>query len=420
MKRYLLRLKFLNVALAVVLIQLCFLPASGQVPELQNSENFRLIKLHYSNSSGEEGITEFEYDAFGHMVFSHWKLVNGERSSKNCYKINAAGQIIEKSRVFSDSITSRKQFEYNLCGKLVKETFSRSDGAEGLAVYHFNEHGKLAYTDCKNYNGWFTGIIKYKYNVYEVIDEAVINKDNQEIGTIVYQYDIDGNLKVEKWDFNGLWEQTFIYEYIDKPEKVNCSPNPYVINRGFYQVEEEFYEYTDGGSGPSKYEYTDGRLVKKTFVRSDGLTTETSYQYDDNGNLLSSLRKYSDGKTADFTYTFDKNDRMTKRSFTRADGLTGEEIYTYDQEGRLAMAVYKKMDAWLSGTIAFSHDEQGLPIKGYFKGEDGFDADIYFYYDDYKNLVKILWDFSFGKSQVYTFKYRNIYQSGKNQIATVQ
>jgi hypothetical protein len=111
---------------------------------------------------------------------------------------------------------------------------------------------------------------------------------------------------------------------------------------------------------------------------------------------------------------------MINRSFTRSDGLTGEEVYTYDREGRLAMAVYRKMDAWLNGTIAFTHDAHGLPVKGYFKGEDNFDAEIYFYYDEYKNLVKIQWDFSFGESQVYTFKYRNLYRPGRYQLEPLQ
>jgi len=420
MKRYLLRLKFLNVGLVIVFFLVNSFSTNGQVPELQNSENFRLLKLNYSNSSGEEGVTEFEYDAFGNLVFSYWNLLNGKRSSKNRYVVDEKGYIIEKSRIFSDSINSQKQFEYNLCGKLLKETFSSSDGIEGLAIYHYDEHGNLTFADCRNYNGWLTGKIQYEYNRYEVIDKAVIKKDNEEIGTIIYQYDIDGNLKIEKWDFNGIWEQTFIYEYIDKPVKAHFSSNPFIITSGFYRVEEEYYEYSDGGSGPSKYEYENGKLVKKTYFRSDGLTTKTSYQYDDSGKLLSSKRQYSDGKTADFIYTFDENSRLTKRLYTRSDGLTGEEIYTYDQEGRLAMAEYKKMDAWLSGTIAFSHDKQNLPVKGYFKGDDNFDADIYFYYDDYNNLVKIQWDFSFGKSQVYTFKYHKLYKPEKRQVDPVQ
>jgi len=264
-------------------------------------------------------LTEFEYDAFGNLIFSYWKLKNGERSSKNQYVVNEKGQIIEKSRIFSDSITSGKQFEYNLCGKMTKVTFTRSDGVEGSASYHYDEHGKLEYADCMNFNGWLTGRIKYQYNKYDVIDKAVINKDNQHIGSIVFQYDIDGNLKIEKWNFNGLWEQTFLYEYIERPEKVFLASNPFIINNGFFQLEEEFYEYSDSGSGPSKYEYEKGKLVKKTFIRSDGLTTETVYKYDDTGKLLTSLRKYSDGKTAEFIYIFDENNRMIKRLFTRSD-----------------------------------------------------------------------------------------------------
>ena len=105
---------------------------------------------------------------------------------------------------------------------------------------------------------------------------------------------------------------------------------------------------------------------------------------------------------------------MTKRWFKRSDGLEGEEKFIYDAEGRLVIAEYQRMDAWLTGILAFSHDPDGLPVKGYFKGGENFDADVYFFYDDYKNLVKIRWDFSFGKSQTYTFRHKAIYAEGRD------
>ena len=413
MKRYFFRMDFYCAGLAIVLILFDFSSASCQIPELQNSSNYRLLQLYYTNSSGEEALTEFEYDAFGNMKFSKWKLLNGERNSVNRYILNEDAQIIEKYRIFSDSISSKQVYAYNLCGKMVSESFSRSDGTEGVANYIYDEHGKLACVDCQNFNGWFTGKIVYVYNAYDVIDEAIIQKGDQTIGEITYQYDINGNLKIEKWDFNGLWEQALVYDYIEVPKRVYASSNPFIINSGFYKVEEEYYEYSGGGSGPSLYEYDNGKLIKKVFTRSDGLTTETTYKYNDAGLLISSLRKYSDGKTADFYYLFDSDNRMTKRWFKRSDQLEGEEIFTYDSQGRMVMAKYKKMDAWLSGTITFDHDQNGLPVKGYFNGEDNFDADIFFEYDKYNNLIKLKWDFSFGKSQVYTFKYCALYMANK-------
>jgi hypothetical protein len=412
MKRFLLSVYLYCAGLALLVLFVASSLVNGQVPELQNSDNYRLIRLLYTNSTGEEAVTDFEYDALGHLVFSRWRLLNGKKRSSNRYVLDANTQLIEKHRLFSDSIRSHQEFSYDLCGKLLQETYSRSDGIKGDVQYRYDDHGKLVGAECRNMNGWFTGNILYSYNLYGVMDRAIIRKEKEKVGEIEYQYDINGNLKLERWDLNGEWEQLFLYEYVKVPGIVYASPDPFIVNSGFYRVETEFYEYTNGGSGPSIYEYEEGKLVKKTYSRSDGLSTETAFKYDDGGILLNASRKYSDGKTADIFYAFDAQRRMIRKWFERTDGLVGEETYIYDSEGKLAMAEYRKVDAWLSGTIAFSHDKYGLPAKGYFKGDDNFDAEIYFYYDEYKNLIKVKWDFSYGKSQVYTFTYRAIYNEG--------
>ena len=104
MKTIFFGLKFYQVGLTVFLLVLDFHPGSCQIPELQNSDNFKIIALKYSNSSGERGITEFEYNAPGLLAFSRWKNLSGERSSINRYESNSKGEIIEKTRLFRESI----------------------------------------------------------------------------------------------------------------------------------------------------------------------------------------------------------------------------------------------------------------------------------------------------------------------------
>jgi hypothetical protein len=67
-------------------------------------------------------------------------------------------------------------------------------------------------------------------------------------------------------------------------------------------------------------------------------------------------------------------------------------------------AIYDNFDTWLTGTIDFTHTD-GQLTGGHFKGEKGFDANIVFENDNNGNPVKIKWDFTFGKSQTYTFEY---------------
>lgn len=397
------------------------LSGSAQIPEFQNSENFKLIRLHYSNSNGEEGITEFDFDSKGALLFASWKLLNNERSSINTYVYNSDQKLIEKTRIFSDSINTTQSFDYNRCGFLEIETYHRSDGITGTVKYLYDNTGKLIIAECQGLNGWFFGKIEYGYSKYGILDKAEIFDKTQRIGEIIYEYDINGNLKKEFWNFNGVWTQTFLYEYYEIPKMTCTISNPYIINNQYYQVESEYYEYTGAAGGPSEYEYNeDGKLVSKTYTRSDGLITETDYLYNEKGILITSERRYKDGQKANFYYEFDDLGKLTSRTYNRSDGLKGMESYFYNEEGLLERSQLKNMDAWLSGNILYTHFEDGRIKSGFFEGDDNFNADILFAYDKYYNLIKIKWDFTFGKSQIYTFKYESIYRINNIQSISLQ
>ena len=411
MKTYLLNIRVGACILPVILLLFSVAAeTSGQVPELQNSGNFLLVKLHYTNSSGEEGITDFEYDAFGNILFSRWRLLNGERSSLNRYDVNILGNPILKIRDFSDSLRTSQEFIYNLCGRLIKETWSGSEGITGVVEYFYNENGTLLYADCWNMNGWFTGRIDYLYNSYGILYEAHISRDAEVLGGITYVYDINGNLIIEKWKLDESWEQTFSYKYIQILDNQFVSSNPFIRTSPFFRVSGEYYDYNGELSGPSIYEYDHGKLLGKIFNRSDGLSIRIAYYYDLQGILRKADRVYSDGKKEEFYYEYDSARRMIRKWYNRSDGLNGEEKYVFNKEGQMMLAEYKNKDAWLSGTIAFSHNDLGLPLKGYFKGINGFDAEIYFSYDEYKNLIRIRWNFSSGSYQIYSFNYTCLYR----------
>jgi hypothetical protein len=97
--------------------------------------NYRLIKLHYENQSGEEGLTNFNYDQNGIMHQAYWELLDGSRSSTNYYTYDEEQNIVKKYREFSDGITSTQLYEYDEKGNLISEHFNRSDGVTGSTVY---------------------------------------------------------------------------------------------------------------------------------------------------------------------------------------------------------------------------------------------------------------------------------------------
>jgi hypothetical protein len=256
-----------------------------------------LLRLYYENSSGEKGLTTFDYNEDGILDKAIWELDDGTRTSLNFYEHDTNKNLVKKYREFSDSLTSNQFYEYDNKGHLITEHFQRSDGVSGLTTYEYDKNGKLTKANCKGLNGWFFGDIIYIYNEAGNKQKAIINQEGKNTGVILYSYDEDGNLIKEHWDFSGKWSQSFVYEY-EKRQDISTKPytssNVYIINNSDYRIIKEYYDYSNKTGGPSDYYYNEnGKLLSKRFKRSDGLSTETYYLYDHQGKLTKSYRKYS-------------------------------------------------------------------------------------------------------------------------------
>ena len=375
-------------------------PSSGVIPE------FRPVKLYYENSSGEVAITAYFYDIRGKNYLAHWQLQDSSRSSVNYYEYDSLGNQTKKYREFSDGITSEQQFYYDVKGLLTGQNFTRSDGVTGETAYQYDDQKMCIAASCKGLNGWFHGDLIFYYDSEGIKTGAGIYREGDSIGFIEYSYDYFGNLMGEYWEFNGQWNQTFVYEYQQEAAKCFTSSNVFIPENKWFRVNHEEYTYNEETGGPSHYQYDDeGRLVEKEFIRSDGLTTRTTYQYDSTGILRSSLREYQDGDSAYFHYWYSIERSLLVRTFEGSDGGSGSETYRYDDNGRLVSGEWNNFDNWLNGTLTFEYDGTGLLTAGKFEGNDGFDADLHFEYDLNQNLVAINWDFSFGEFQKYTFTY---------------
>lgn len=375
--------------------------------------DFQLLKLHYDNSSGEKGVTNFEYDENGIMQRSFWTLLDNSRYSWNYHTYDSSGNMTLKYREFSDGLTSTNAFTYDENGNVLTDVYHRSDGRQGTVFYKYDDLNRQTEADCRGLNGWFKGLIKYEYDSGNRPIKGFISRDGKPFGTIGYQYDEGGRLILEHWDLGGVWTQTFTLEYRPSRGHLNTSypsSNVFIRNTSSYRLVGENYDFSDRSGGPSLFYYDEkGRLVRKVFESSAGFKTDTTFEYSEEGLLTTSCRKYSDGKTGLFTYEFDGNRRLVCRVFKRSDGLESLEVYEYDAKGNLVKGRYDNVDAWLTGDLSFESDQAGNLLKGRFTGEE-FSADIDFDSDGAGNVVRVHWDFSSGgkRTQTYTFEYEEI------------
>lgn len=364
----------------------------------------RLHKMYYTNSMDEKGVTIFDYDVNGTNYRAQWKLLDNSRYSINYHEFDSNNHLIRKYREFSDSLTSINIYKYDN-GKLVYESFERSDGVKGYVNYYYT-NGKCQKAICNGLNGWFHGTIIYTYK-NDTLSHAELQKDSLKIGEITYKY-TNNLLSVEIWDFY-TWQQEFIYEYeqIENQKKpVFTYTNPYVHFAFTKVVEKENYSYNNKVGGPSIYYYDENwLLIKKEFIRSDGVKTTTDFQYSSDGILEKSTRKFPNGLTGEFTYVYNDKYQLLSRYYIRNDGATAKEEYFYDANGNLRFALLKNFDSWLNGEIWYSTNENKL-TEATFNGFDDFNATITFKYNSENYLTNMRWDFSFGEFQEYWFDYK--------------
>ena len=372
--------------------------------EVHAGAAWRLSRLHYTNSSGEKGVSEFFYDAAGRMTSSTWKLLNGLRSSQNNYVYDAEGRISEKWRIYTEGRCSLEVFTYSAEGHLVRETFKRSDGRQGHTDYTRGADGRILSVDCHGLGGWFRGKITYHYDQQGRLTSGDLTREGKPFGVIRVERDSLGRVQRETWTL-GKWTQTFTREYQQPARQTFTWSSPF-LPEGSDPILSEEYAWCDKPAGPSSYTYNAaGRLVEKRFVRSDGLSTLTTYTYTPDGLLTRSVRRYSDGRSGTFTYRYQQR-RLVERVFQRSDGFQGRETYTWSQAGHLTGGEWQGFDGWLSGRLIVTTAPQGRPATAVFSGSgDSPDATVEYAHDSRGNLVRVHWAFNNGKTQTYRFEY---------------
>ena len=388
-----------------IILLISFIPAIFGQPFGHAADGYRIVRINYTNSSGEKGHTLFRYDNRSRLVGSLWSLDDAGRFSVNAYEYDCNGNMIATFREFSDGLSSFERIEYDSDGNKVSEHFFRSDSVFGYATYAY-DNNRLMKARFFEYKGWLTGTLDFQYNHSSNPESAVLKRGGKTIGHVEYHYDGSGNLIREYWDFAGKWYQEFRYEYEKMTNQKVYFSSPFLAVPSTHRISREQYTFNNEVTGPSLYYYNDrGQLNKKVFIRSDSVSTHTYYEYDRLGRLTTSVRQYASNEKARFRYKYDENNRLVMRYYYRADTVFGFESYLYNTDGALVRAYLKNFDNWLTGMISFQTDQLGRVTDGFFKGANGFDATLQFKYNRKGFLSEIYWDFSFGKFQKYSFYY---------------
>jgi hypothetical protein len=386
-------------------IALWAVPAGAQ-PLEQVQAGYRLTRLVYENTLGEKGATDFSYDNDNRVCRGIWRLSDGSKSSVNIYQHDHRGLLVTTFREFSDSLTSLEVYSYDEQGNRIGERFCRSDRVRGTATYTYDQNARRIRARFTRHKGWLDADAVYVYDGQGLLRSAVLLNDVDTVGRVSYDYDSTGNLAHEIWTFAEGWTQTFTYEYTPTTCRLWGMPNPFVTNTCRARVIAEDYTFNNEKGGPSTYVYArDGSLQQKEFRRSDGFSAVTAYAYDTDGRLLRSVRKAGDGSESHSSYTYDTLHRLILRIQESGGAIESVESYLYNPDGTLRKAVYQNVDGWITGVLSVVSDDHRRLLKGSFRGSDGSTAELQYTYDGEDCLREIVWRFSSGVFQRYTFTY---------------
>ncbi len=263
--------------------------------------------------------------------------------SITAYVYDLAGNLISQTDGVGNTIT----YEYNAFEKVSKAVYPRDETtqAENTIVYQYDVMGNLA---------------KKKILLVPLMPIPTINKEDNYLILlkISYTYDDNGN-QLTMTDATGQTVRTY-----DELNRVATKTVPQFGTNVFqYDIQLGIAEgYAEDGYVGEKSIDSKGNEALKVndkagrlkVVKSDSETTGTVYQYDGNGNRTSVT--YENGAKEVYTY-YDDNLLATLTNY----GTTGNIIESYQYTYDAAHNQKTKVDA--KGTTSYTYDTLNRLIK---------------------------------------------------------
>ena len=156
-------------------------------------------------------------------------------------------------------------------------------------------------------------------------EEYIYNEDGAALSHSVITYSLDG------------YQLTYLYEGPYGSDSYQYTYDE--LGRPLTQTQDSVYP-SDEGDGweehsTTTYEYDLwGNLAREVYQATGDVVSETTYTYDDNGNLLISETLTNAGSSAIY-YTYDENGYEIKVTYTYDDAVESVEEYFRDENGTI-------------------------------------------------------------------------------------
>ncbi|MCM1145855.1 MAG: zinc-ribbon domain-containing protein [Blautia sp.] len=222
------------------------------------------------------------------------------------------------------------------------------------------------------------------YNYTTVNDKKLVSASSYNGVTDQYSYDDDG--KLVSWSHKGKQNEGTYTTYITTFTYDEAGNLVYVSRKsGSFQI--FYYEYTYDEMGhPIRAAFYKHRSVLDV---NWGLYIEDTYQYDDAGNLVSSVYR-TGGEERHITYG--ENGNKTQEEEIRYDDEgkeTGRTVWTYDAEENLTEEVEYDENKNMKRKVACAYDTEGNLIEEVeYDGNEKMKEKVVYTYDKKGNKTR--------------------------------
>jgi Ca2+-binding RTX toxin-like protein len=334
-----------------------------------------------SDGSGTQSIYVYNSDGSYSDTVDATSAGGSATTTVNDY--NSQGQIIEVDITNPDGSTNDSSYSYNSDGSYTDTVnINNADGSWTWSQYSYGADGHLQSSNISNSDGSGT---YFDYNDQgQVLDDFITNADGSTNDTS-YVYGTDGSYSdyVSVGDTDGNSTST-----ANNYSAQGQLQSTYISN---FDGSQDNYWYNEQGqllatdvSGPdgsdtySSFAYNSDGSYSDTVIQTPagGNATSITYNYNTEGQLLSSDTTNSDGSTDDLSYN--GQGQILSADDTGADGSMSNSTYTYNEDGSYSNSVNTIASGGTSTTTAYGYNSQGQLASADTTNPDG-STDSYVY-----------------------------------------
>ncbi len=285
----------------------------------------------------------------------------------------AASELLVSLGDYKDSALYLDAFEWVCIEEVEREPF-QSNGYvyynDDVTYYFYNNNGILKHKKTLDSLG---DEDEYLYDDFGNITSIVQkNRDGQIRSRETYSYS-DSGLLIKKYSerpLNDSYENEAFVEY-------HYDGNNQLIKEVEY-ADQGYYRYISNG---------------KHIASDPELYSETSYAYDNDGNILTKKVKFASGCSKVYKYTYNYNGKVLTEEFVYSNDSSTNYIceYTYDNNGNI-LTSNLMYTVGGSDTVAYTYDSKG----------------------NVSSMIRTMYDPSYSKELVWNYRYINTYDSFGN------